>query len=318
MKPWTTIATARTPDGTEITLVHHDGDYVIRAGRETLMSSRAHGSEEAMATLACGLLQEGAPSSPPADPDSGQSKDGDIERQTPDGKAAAAETTAETVADMRVSPRPAGVARRPGTVDCRPEAVDRGPETGYRRRPPVNRGSSAHRSVRPLRVLVGGLGMGYTLRAALDALPTDATVVVAELLPEVVAWNEGPLGPFAGHPLRDPRVEVRVGDIRYLLHNARDAFDAILLDIDNGPAAFVSAHNASLYGNNGLSMLRAALRPGGVLALWSLTDDRRFVRRLRSFDFDVRVERIAPRAGQRGAKHLVFMAVRRNPSQPRQ
>jgi spermidine synthase len=159
-------------------------------------------------------------------------------------------------------------------------------------------------------VLIGGLGMGFTLRAALDALPSNAEVVVSELLPAVVAWNDEPLGALAGHPLRDPRVHVQVGDIRRLLHVSRDTFDAVILDVDNGPAAFATSHNASLYGDGGLLATRTALTSGGVLALWSAFDDRRFARRLRTHGFDVRVERVPARCGQRRNRHVVFLATR--------
>src|SRR4051794_40102950 len=124
-------------------------------------------------------------------------------------------------------------------------------------------------------VLVGGLGMGFTLRATLDLLPSAATVVVGELVPAVVDWNRGPLGPLANHPLKDPRVEVALGDVADTIRASRRRFDAMLLDVDNGPAAFTASHNTRLYDDGGLAAARAALTDGGVLAVWSAWEDRR-------------------------------------------
>lgn len=163
---------------------------------------------------------------------------------------------------------------------------------------------------RGARVLIGGLGMGFTVRAALDALPADATVVVAELVPEVKAWNEGVLGHLAGHPLRDPRVQVAIGDVLRVVRADRDGFDAILLDVDNGPAEFAAEGNDALYGPAGLWSMRRALRPGGVLAVWSAWDDRRFIRRLESAGLAVTLERVRGH-GSRGARHFVYLAVPR-------
>src|SRR6266404_1615615 len=130
-------------------------------------------------------------------------------------------------------------------------------------------------------VLIGGLGMGFTLRATLDLLPADGEVVVAELVPAVVEWNRGPLGPLAGHPLKDKRVRVDVGDVAVTLSSSPGRFDAVLLDVDNGPAAFTDSDNARLYDDRGLAAARAALKIGGVLAVWSARDDRKFEQRLR-------------------------------------
>ncbi len=157
-------------------------------------------------------------------------------------------------------------------------------------------------------VLVGGLGMGYTVRGALDQLPADATVVVAELVPSVVAWNEGVLGPLAGHPLRDPRVTVDARDITDVLRESRGRFDAILLDVDNGAEAFASATNRRLYGPAGLAALLAALRPGGVLTVWSAGHDKRFARHLRLAGFEVATRQVRARPGGRGPRHVVFVA----------
>ncbi len=133
-------------------------------------------------------------------------------------------------------------------------------------------------------VLVGGLGMGFTLRAALDILPPGATVVVAELIPAVVDWNGAELGALATRPLDDPRVRVEVGDVTDILHANRAAFDSVLLDVDNGPAALTTASNARIYREDGVAIAKASLKPGGILAVWSASKDHPFARRLRTRD----------------------------------
>jgi spermidine synthase len=220
VKPWDLIGRAETPDGTDLTLMLRDKEYVIFADGKPLMSSRMHGSEEALASLGCARART-------------------LERPT---------------------------------------------------------------------VLVGGLGMGFTLRAALDLLPADATVVVAELLPAVVEWNRGPLGHLASHPLKDCRVSMDVGDVAASIRSASRRFDAVLLDVDNGPRPFTSSSNASLYGDRGLAALRSALRPGGVLAVWSAWDDRKFQQRLRYAGFTISVERVRARLAKGGPKHVIFVA----------
>ena len=219
MKPWELLGQTRTPDGDDMTLMRRCGEYVILANGKTLMSSRMHGSEEALATLAC---------------------------------------------------------RRVGTLNepC---------------------------------VLVGGLGMGFTLRATLDLLPAAATVVVAELLPAVVEWNRGPLGPLAKHPLKDRRVRVEVGDVAATLGSGRARFDAVLLDVDNGPDAFSASHNAGLYSDRGLAAIRAALTIDGVLAVWSARQDRKFEQRLRHGAFTVEVARVRGRLKKGGPHHAIFL-----------
>ena len=206
-----------------MTLTRHGSEYVILASGQSLMSSRMHGSEEALAMFAC----------------------------------ARARTLEEPC--------------------C----------------------------------LVGGLGMGFTLRATLDLLPSDATVVVAELVPAVVDWNRGPLGPLARHPLKDKRVVVEVSDVAATLREKPGRFDAVLLDVDNGPAAFTASHNASLYDDGGLAAARGALKPGGVLAVWSSREDRRFEQRLRYGGFDVTVERVRGRLKKGGPRHTIFLGARR-------
>ncbi|MBP9113708.1 MAG: hypothetical protein KBF88_12925 [Polyangiaceae bacterium] len=156
-------------------------------------------------------------------------------------------------------------------------------------------------------VLVGGLGMGFTLRATLDTLPKGATVVVAELMPIVVEWNRGPLAPLAKNPLQDPRVRIEVGDVGEILRAGKRRFDAVLMDVDNGPAAFTQQFNAGLYGNAGLEIARASLRPGGVYAVWSAWDDRKFEHRLRYHGFEVEVHRVRGRLKKGGPRHTIFI-----------
>jgi spermidine synthase len=160
------------------------------------------------------------------------------------------------------------------------------------------------------RVLIGGLGMGYTLRAALDALPGAASVTVAELVRELVAWNRGPLAPLAGHPLEDPRVVLQAGDVGTALARPEPPFDAILLDVDNGPEAVTVAGNHRLYSPEGLALARAALRPGGVLAIWSADRSPPFLARLDEAGFAARAVAVAALGEAGGPEHTIFLAVR--------
>ena len=224
MKPWELLGQTRAPDGAELALTLRSGEYVILANGKSLMSSRMHGSEEALATFACARIKISG-------------------REDP-------------------------------------------------------------------RVLIGGLGMGFTLRATLDLLPQNATVVVAELLPAVIEWNRGPLGPLAGHPLKDRRVRVEQGDVAATLRSSAGVFDAILLDVDNGPAAFATSGNATLYGDAGLAAARGALKTDGVLAVWSARDDRKFEQRLRYAGFRVEVERVRARLKKGGPRHTIFLGTR--------
>ena len=219
MKPWELLGQTRTPDGEDMSLTRQGSEYIILASGKPLMSSRMHGSEEALATIGC--------------------------------------------RDARTLDDP-----------C---------------------------------VLVGGLGMGFTLRATLDLLPAGATVVVAELVPAVVEWNRGPLGPLAGDPLKDSRAQVETGDVAALLRASTRRFDAILLDVDNGPAAFTATHNSRLYDDGGLAEARGALKAGGVLAVWSAWEDRRFEQRLKYAGFTVQVERVCARLNKGGPRHTIFL-----------
>ncbi len=157
------------------------------------------------------------------------------------------------------------------------------------------------------RVLIGGLGMGFTLRAALDVLGPEAEVVVAELVPEVVAWNRGPLVKLAHHPLQDPRARVHIGDVAELIKQ-RSQWDAILLDVDNGAEAFTIAENYKLYQPEGLMTLRDSLAPGGVLAIWSSGPNRSFERRLRRNGFRNETVRVRDHDGQKRQYHYIFVA----------
>jgi spermidine synthase len=158
------------------------------------------------------------------------------------------------------------------------------------------------------RVLIGGLGMGFTLRAALDRLGAGAEAIVAEIVPEVVEWNRGALAAVAGRPLEDPRVEVIVGDVGRVIREATVRFDAILLDVDNGPAALTRRGNQGLYGEPGLVAARRALRvDGGVLAVWSAGREAEFGRRMRRAGFEVTVVEVAARGERGGARHVVYV-----------
>ena len=159
------------------------------------------------------------------------------------------------------------------------------------------------------RLLIGGLGMGFTLATALKHLGSGAQVEVAELIPAVVSWNKGPLGEQSGQPLRDPRVTVIEKDVALLLKAAEQSYDAILLDVDNGPEGLTHKENDWLYSINGLSEACAALRPGGILAVWSAGPDNTFAQRLRKTGF--LTDEIRVRAhGSKGARHTLWFAVR--------
>ena len=221
VKPWDVIGRAQTPDGTRLELARHPSEIVILADGQSLMTSRAHHSEDMLGVLGC---------------------------------------------------------RRARTL---PEPV----------------------------VLVSGLGMGYTLRAALDVLPPAARVLVAELVPEVVEWNRGPLGPLAGHPLDDPRVTVEVADVAQVLRANPATFDAVILDVDNGPFALGAAPNVGLYSRAGVAVARAALRPGGLLAVWSAGNDRPYERRLRTAGLHVNREEVKSRLKRGGGpRHTILLA----------
>ncbi|MBU4433349.1 MAG: spermidine synthase [Alphaproteobacteria bacterium] len=159
------------------------------------------------------------------------------------------------------------------------------------------------------RILIGGLGLGFTLRAALAAFGPDARIIVAELVPAVVAWARGPLGGLHGDSLDDPRVEIFQGDVGALIREADSVYDAVLLDVDNGPGGLSRKGNDSLYDQGGLAAARRALRPGGVLEVWSSTRDSDFTRRLGRAGYAV--EEVGARAHKgRGARHVIWIATR--------
>jgi spermidine synthase len=158
------------------------------------------------------------------------------------------------------------------------------------------------------RILIGGLGMGFTLRAALGVLGPDARVEVAELVPAVAQWARGPMAAIFAGCLDDPRTDLQIADVRALIGSARAAYDAILLDIDNGPAGLTRGANDGLYGEGGLRECARALRSGGVLAVWSAAPDERFEARLQRCGFAVMTERVRANGKGRGARHVIWVA----------
>lgn len=222
MKPLETVGRV-TRDGLDLALYHRDGAFQIRVDGMELMSSQAHGSEDALAELA----------------------------------------------------------------------------------------QEAILGVKAPRVLVGGLGMGFTLRAALDRFPRRAELVVAEVFPEVVVWNRGPLAHLAARPLEDPRVRVVESDVSALL--GKTPFDCILLDVDNGPTAFSLPSNAGLYDAVGIARICRSLKDGGVLALWSADLDPAFERRLQRAGMETRRERPRARGRAGGPRHAIYLARREGP-----
>jgi spermidine synthase len=219
VKPLGLLGQAFSRDGTVLKLIRRNDEYIILANGKSLMSSRMHGSEEALATFGC---------------------------------------------------RQAATLQQPT-------------------------------------VLIGGLGMGFTLRATLDLLPPNATVVVVEIVPAVVEWNRGPLGPLAGNPLADARVRVEIDNVAVTLSTRRAQFDAVLLDVDNGPAAFAGSNNSGLYDDSGIAAAFAALRMNGVLAVWSAREDGKFEQRLRHGRFAVQVEHVRGRLKKGGPRHTIFL-----------
>jgi spermidine synthase len=158
------------------------------------------------------------------------------------------------------------------------------------------------------RILIGGLGMGFTLAAALDNLKPDARVTVSELMPAVVAWNREHLGHLAGSPLEDPRVSVEIEDVSDTMMKRANAWDVILLDVDNGPDGLTRQANDQLYGESGLAIAFSALRSGGILSVWSSGEDPAFTRRLKRLGF--RTETVAVRARKtgKGGRHTIWLA----------
>ena len=221
MIPWELLGCAQVTGSSEALCLYRRGsEFSIRVNARELMNSRSHGSEDALAELAC----------------------------------------------ARISDRPCP------------------------------------------RILIGGLGMGYTAAAALRQLGKGARVVVAELVPEVVKWNREFLSCLAGHPLRDARVTVREVDVAKLLRSEHHAYDAILMDVDNGPEGLILKGNDWIYSPEGLNAAYAALKPAGVLAIWSAAADRSFTKRLVRAGFKVDETRVRARSGG-GGRHTIWLAV---------
>jgi spermidine synthase len=221
MIPWKLLASGKVPGkDEELGLFQRGREFSIRVGGWELMNSRVHGSEEALAELAC-----------------------------------------------------ARIAAR----------------------------------IRP-RVLIGGLGLGYTLAAVLRRLRAKGQVLVAELVPEVVEWNRGPLATLASHPLQDHRVRVRQVDVARIIKTEQRAYDAILLDVDNGPEDYIFKDNNWLYSRDGLESAMSALRSAGVLAFWSAGPARFFTQRLRQAGFTVEEVRVQARGPGKGRQHMIWIA----------
>jgi spermidine synthase len=159
-------------------------------------------------------------------------------------------------------------------------------------------------------LLIGGLGMGFTLRAALGVLGSEAQIVVAELVPSVIAWARGPMAEIFGESLTDLRVSIRETDVTEIIRSQRSTFDAILLDVDNGPEGLTRKGNDALYSLTGLQAAHAALRPGGVLAVWSSGPNPAFAKRLRSAGFDVNEVNIRATGRGGGARHVIWIATK--------
>ncbi|UVO51753.1 spermidine synthase [Sphingomonas sp. SUN019] len=220
MTPRELLGTASVPQsGEELRLFRRGGDFMIVLDRNELMNSRMSGSEEALATMTCARLGQGAP-----------------------------------------------------------------------------------------HLLIGGYGMGFTLRAALAELGADARVTVAELVPEIIAWARGPMATQMAGCLDDPRVRLVQDDVAACIGTARGDYDAILLDVDNGPDGLTRDQNDRLYSLRGLSAARGALKPGGVLAVWSAAPDKAFADRLRKTGFDTEEVVVRARSNGKGPRHVIWFA----------
>ncbi len=222
MKPTVQIAATTAPDGTDITLYEHDGDYSIYAGRQQLMCSRQHESEFELARLGCERI-------------------------------------------------------------------------------------ASHREPT---LLIGGLGMGYTLRKALDLLPPKATVVVAELLPDIIRWNRDIIGHLCEHPLHDPRVVLQAADVMEVMRQSTVTFDAILLDVDNGPQAFTTGSNSGIYKSAGIKACMRAMHTKGCLAIWSASSDKRFENLLQKLGLNVRAYPAAASTSSKRFSRCIWVASR--------
>ncbi|KAF0179129.1 MAG: spermidine synthase [Hyphomonadaceae bacterium] len=220
MKPRELIATAVVPGGDTLRLFRRADDFMILLDGNELMSSRMGGSEEALATMTCARMHDGATA----------------------------------------------------------------------------------------RLLVGGYGMGFTLRAALAKLGPGARVTVAELVPDIIDWARGPMATLTAGCLDDPRVDLAAGDVAEAIAAATGRYDAILLDVDNGPAGLTRAANDRIYAMEGLARAKAALKPGGILAIWSAAPDAAFSRRLKDAGFRVEEASVRARSNGRGSRHVIWFA----------
>ena len=164
------------------------------------------------------------------------------------------------------------------------------------------------RSAKAAHLLIGGYGMGFTLRAALAALGADAKVTVAELVPAIIDWARGPMAHLAEGCLDDPRVELAIGDVAAAIASATRRYDAILLDVDNGPDGLTHPANDRLYSAAGLAAAKAALKPGGILAIWSAAPDPKFARRLSVSGFQVEEVGVRARSNGKGPRHVIWFA----------
>ncbi len=161
------------------------------------------------------------------------------------------------------------------------------------------------------RLLIGGYGMGFTLRAALGALDATARLTVAELVPEIIQWARGPMAELAAGCLDDPRVTLVLDDVVTVIAAGRGSYDAILLDVDNGPDGLTAAANDRIYSGHGMETARAALKPGGILAIWSAGSDDAFTRRLRGAGFAVDEVAVRARDNGKGPRHVIWFAQKR-------
>ena len=164
------------------------------------------------------------------------------------------------------------------------------------------------RSAAPPHILIGGYGMGFTLRAALARLGPDARVTLSELVPEILDWARGPMAALTAGCLDDPRVNIVEGDVAVAISDASTSYDAILLDVDNGPDGLVRVANDRIYSVAGLAKARAALKPGGILAIWSAAPDAGFVRRLQESGFSVEEVVVRARSNGKGPRHVIWFA----------
>ncbi|MCM2285861.1 MAG: hypothetical protein NDI81_13840 [Desulfobacula sp.] len=164
-----------------------------------------------------------------------------------------------------------------------------------------------------LKILIGGLGMGFTLAAALKHTGTDARITVSELIPAVIQWNREFLSHLAGNPLDDPRVGVKPEDVAKTIQARTSFWDAVLLDVDNGPEALTHKDNHQLYTRSGLKTVFGALRPGGILSVWSAGDDEAFTLRLNQCGFHTKKKTVRARNSQKGSRHILWLAQKPDP-----